>query len=52
VKLRLVSSQQMGLDLAVPWYENVKIQGHIKERKTFSELSVQDYKLKASESFL
>jgi len=52
VKLRPVSSQQMGLDLAVPWYETVKIQGHIKERKTFSELSVQDYKLKAPESFL
>jgi len=52
MKLRLVSSQQMGLDLAVPWYETVKIQGHRKERKTSAELSDQDYKFKASESFL
>jgi hypothetical protein len=32
----------MGLDLGIPWYETVKIAGHRKERKIFSELSVQD----------
>ena len=42
MKVRLVSSLQMGLDLGVPWYETVNSQGHRKERKTFFELSVQD----------
>jgi hypothetical protein len=52
MKLRFVSSLQMGLDLGVPWYETVKIQGHRKERKASSELSVKDWQLEASASFL